>query len=157
MSGTTITLYISQADLTAATHPVAINITGLNGTTTFSGLHSIVYYWMATNQCANNMMGCFNTAGAIFPDSVNVATSVLTGNGTLSFVNNSADPYTIYVNGKVNCIVNGNSTVNSPYCPIGLYAIRAVQNSGYTSKPIDDTFNSILVCGGTLVTNFPFN
>lgn len=75
--------------------------------------------------------------------------------GIISLVNNSQNPYDVYVNGAL--VVNdmpGNSWKDITK-PTGTYSVRVVQVSGYLVYPTDLTFDGSLGENKKLLIFFP--
>jgi hypothetical protein len=85
----------------------------------------------------------------------NTSTTVISSTGTLAFVNNSTNPYAVYINGTYEFDAAGGETSHSNYRPTGSYSIRVLQESGYLIYPTDQTYTGTLECGQTLTTTFP--
>ncbi|MBO4614846.1 MAG: hypothetical protein J5709_06990 [Bacteroidales bacterium] len=75
-------------------------------------------------------------------------------NGTIEFVNNSKNPYTVDVSGYGSFIISGNHYANKSYEP-GTYSIKVTQNSGYLFYPTEETYQVNVSCGSHDVVSFP--
>jgi hypothetical protein len=76
--------------------------------------------------------------------------------GSIMLVNNSANPYDVYVNGKLEIDdMAGSSATSLTLKPVGYYSVRVIQVSGYAFYPTDLTYNGDLADQGTLVVSFP--
>ena len=75
--------------------------------------------------------------------------------GLIMLVNNSSNPYDVFVNGKleINDMPGGAAYELSK--PVGYYAVRVIQVSGYMIYPTDVTYSGDLSNNGTLVVSFP--
>lgn len=156
VSGASVALYATQADFNTSTNPVATKLTDATGTVTFNKLSSVKYLWEAIKDCKNNANGGFSLASEL---PINVATkinTVITATGFLKFVNNSTNPYSIYINGVLNAAsLAGGYSQTFSYVPIGSYTLRVLQLSGYILTPTDKTYTGTVTCGSTLSTTFP--
>ncbi len=159
VSGASVKLYATAADYTAAQtggtdKPIATSTTDATGSAVFTA-DALIYYFFVQNGCENNGNAVAVTNG-IISHTENVVSTVLSGTGTLKFINNSTNPYDIYVNGTVK-ITNmaGGTSQNLTLAPTGNYTIRVLQKSGYAVTPTDKTFTGTITCGGILTTTFP--
>lgn len=76
--------------------------------------------------------------------------------GTITLLNNSANPYNVYVNGALAVTsMEGETVKDLDLKPIGSYSIRVLQVNGYAFYPTDLTFSGTLAKGGTLFISFP--
>jgi hypothetical protein len=155
VSGATISLFNNLTDFQNRTNAVDTKATGTNGKAKFTNLATLRYYWYAELGCENNSILPNSTSSVISNQVNNTVNAQIAKIGILKFVNNSSNPYKIYVNGVV--VINsmaGNSTQSATFTS-GSYDIRVLQLSGYAVTPTDETFTGTLVCGGTLTTTFP--
>jgi hypothetical protein len=152
--GATATLYPSQSDLNNKTNPVSSNVTDASGKVTFTNLAAQQYYWFIENSCLNNANGA-ETTSALTPNVTTTTTTVLSQTGTLKYVNNSTDPYQVFINGTLRFTAAGGQSYIDNYIPVGSYTIRVLQVSGYAVYPTDESFTGTLSCGATLTTTFP--
>ncbi len=116
IDGATVTLYKSQADWVNKTNPVISGLTNSSGTVRFDSLPSLQYYWSANRYCENNVNGSATTTTPIAAHMTTSITTVLAGTGTIIYVNNSADPYTVSRRQTKNnqCVAPGSLT--QPKC-----------------------------------------
>jgi len=158
VAGASVKLYSSQTDLANSTNQVGTTQTSdATGKVKFSGLSAIKYYWFASKDCQNNANGSFTTTTNLTSNVTNTANVILTSTGTIRFVNNSSNPYEIFINGSSQGEMVGGSTADFIYMPIGSYSFRVLQKSGYAVYPTDETYNGDLTCGGALTVSFPLN
>ncbi len=155
VSGASVAIYETLADLQDDLHRIGSSVTNVNGEVTFTDLKAIKYYWFAEKGCKNNAFGSAVTVNSITANITNTTTTVLSGTGELKFINTSANPYRVYINGQVYTEMSGGSTKTANYAAIGTYTIRVLQISGYVITPTDKTYTGILSCGGVLTTTFP--
>jgi hypothetical protein len=155
MTGAAVALYSSSADWASRTNPVATAVTDANGIVNFDSLSAIPYFWYASLDCRNNSTGIYTTNVPLIPNKTTTITTILYEKGKIQFVNISADPYQIYVNGILVLTQNGNVTSAIANMPIGSYTVRVLQVSGYTTSPKDETFTGSITCGSTLTITFP--
>lgn len=155
VSGATVRLYASQSDFTNDLNRVSVKTTDASGIVTFTGLSAIKYYWFAEKGCTNNIFGSVATASPITANNTTTITTVLGSTGALRFVNTSANPYRVYINGTAYAEMNGGTTKIVDYAVTGSYTIRVLQLSGYAVTPTDLTYTGTLTCGATLSTTFP--
>jgi hypothetical protein len=155
IAGATVALYSSSADWASRTNPVGTAITDANGIVNFDSLSAIPYFWYASLDCRNNSTGIYTSNVPLTLNKTTTITTVLYEKGKIQFVNNSADPYQIYVNGALVLTQNGHVTSGIDNMPIGSYTVRVLQVSGYTTTPTDKTFTGSITCGSTLTITFP--
>jgi hypothetical protein len=155
MTGAAVALYSSSSDWANRTNPVGTAVTDANGVVNFDSLSAIPYFWYASLDCRNNSTGIYTTNAPLIPNKTTTITTVLYEKGKIQFVNNSADPYQIYVNGILVLTQNGHVTSGIDNMPIGAYSVRVLQVSGYTNSPTDKTFTGSITCGSTLTVTFP--
>lgn len=153
--GASVTLYSSQTDLLNNTNALGSSTSDSKGMVTFSNLSAIQYYWLAQDGCENNVNSSVTSQTPLTANINNTVTSTLSGTGTLKFVNTSANPYHVYVNGVLSGDISGGQSGDEYYAPIGNYTIRVVQISGYAVTPTDESFTGTLSCGSSLTTTFP--
>lgn len=153
--GTTVALYATQDDMKIDNNRIATKTTDTNGDVTFSELKTIKYYWFAQKGCKNNVFGSATTTNTLTGNITNTVSTVLEGTGELKFFNSSTNPYKIYINGQLYTEMNGGTQKTVDFAKTGNYTIRVVQVRGYVITPTDKTYIGNLVCGGTLITNFP--
>jgi hypothetical protein len=154
MPGSIVTLYASQADFISKTNPVSSGITDASGNILFDSLSGQPYYWSAKQDCMNNANGVITTGAAITANTKNTVTTKLAGTGTIMFVNQAPNPFSVYVNGKLVGTAQGGSSFQTPDMPAGNCSVRVLQNSGYTGTPEDKTYSGNVTCGGILVITF---
>jgi hypothetical protein len=156
VSNATVSLYPSATDLINRTNPITSSkFTDNNGKVVFSGLTSMKYYWFAESGCLNNYNSSVTTTSSIPSNTRTSLNTIISGTGTLRFVNNSSNPYKIFINGLYQFDVNGGQAKNVNYSLVGSYTVRVLQISGYLLYPTDQTYNGVLTCGATLTTTFP--
>ena len=154
--GAAVNVYADSSDYANQSNVITTGTSDATGAVSFPNLAPIAYYFSVTDGCMNNHNKGIRLTSAETPYINTKVNVVIAGTGTLKYVNNSSNPYTVYVNGYAPFIVNGNTTASSSsYVPTGTYSIRVVQNSGYLITPTDETFTGTLSCGGTLTTTFP--
>jgi hypothetical protein len=147
--GATVDLFTSLT-----TNDSTVQVTNSKGMATFKGLSPIVYYWTVVSGCKTNLGSSISTVYPIVQNTDNKMGTVIKGTGLIKFINNSSNPYDVYVNGVLVHEMGGNS-VESDYHIEGTYTIRVLQVSGYLFTPTDKSYNGNVVCGGTLNVGFP--
>jgi len=156
VSNATVKLYKTQSDWQNGTNQVGTNqISNTSGKVSFTNLDAIIYYWFAEKDCISNYNGSIRVTTALTANVKNTVTTVLAGTGTISFVNNSSNPYKVYINGTEYFTMNGGTSRNITYLPVASYTIRVLQVSGYVFYPTDETYNGNVTCGGTSTVSFP--
>jgi len=70
------------------------------------------------------------------------------------YVNNTANPYSVYINHLLIGTTPGQSSTQSANMPDGNYAVYVLQNSGYETVPTFKLITGTLNCGGILVISF---
>jgi hypothetical protein len=155
VTGATVSIFADSADFVNNTNALMTAVSDGKGVVTFSNLSSKIYYFFAEDGCNNN----FNADCVLKnPLALNRTTSVdaaIYATGSLKFTNQSADPYTVYVNGTDIGILDGIRTVTAKNVPLGVYSVRVVQNSGFTGSPTDETISANVSCGNTTPVSFP--
>jgi hypothetical protein len=154
MTGTTVILYSSKEDLASKTNPLTSGVTDALGHVLFDSLTSVQYYWSAVLDCQNNINGSVTTATPIEAHTTTSATTILSGTGTIMYVNHSANPYSVYVNHLLIGTTPGLSSTQSANMPVGSYSVYVLQNSGYETIPSFKLITGKLTCGGILVIAF---
>lgn len=156
VSGAAVKLYASQSDWSKGINQVGVTqFSDASGIARFQNLSAIKYYWFVEKDCKNNVNKSFTSASPLTPQVNNRGKVVLSSTGTLSFTNNSANPFRIYINGAAAFDMEGGTKITKPYKPIGAYSIRVLQLSGYVFFPTDQTYSGDLKCGETLRVIFP--
>ena len=74
--------------------------------------------------------------------------------GTIQFVNNSSNPYTVSVSGYGSFVLQGNHWIKKQYDK-GSYIVNVKQNSGYLFYPTEESYTVRLGCGDEVVCSFP--
>ena len=74
--------------------------------------------------------------------------------GTIRFVNNSSNPYTVSVSGYSSFILQGKKWIDKTYDK-GSYVIQVKQNSGYLFYPTEETYTVRLGCRENATCSFP--
>lgn len=74
--------------------------------------------------------------------------------GTIRFVNNSSNPYTVSVSGYNSFVLGGNKWTEKKYDK-GSYVIHVKQNSGYLFYPTEENYTVRLGCGDEATCSFP--
>ena len=154
MTGTTVTLYNSREDLANKTNARASAVTDALGHALFDSLESVLYYWSAVLDCQNNINGSVTPTRPIVAHTVTSATTILSGTGTIMYVNHTVNPYSVYVNHQLIGTTPGSSSTQSINMPAGSYAVYVLQNSGYATVPNFKLITGTLSCGGVLVIAF---
>jgi hypothetical protein len=155
IAGATVALYANSADWSNRTNPIDSAVTDADGVVKFDSLSPSNYYWFASLDCRNNFTGTYTTAQPLIENQTTAITTKLYEKGNIQFINGSADPFYIYVNGILVGTQDGNTTQSITNIPTGNYTVRALQKSGYTGAPIDETFTSSVTCGSTYTVLFP--
>jgi hypothetical protein len=155
ISNALVSLYPSETDLINRTNAITSKFTDSNGKVLFSDLTSMKYYWFAESGCQNNFNSSVTTITSIPANTRTSLNTIISGTGTLRFVNTSANPYKIFINGTYKFDVLGGQSKNLNYSSSGSYNLRVLQISGYLLYPTDQTYSGILYCGSTLTTTFP--
>ena len=75
--------------------------------------------------------------------------------GSIQFVNNSSNPYYIYISGVLKTTLDGGYYVTYSNVSVGSYSCRVLQKSGYAVYPTDQTYTAVVTNGGTAVISFP--
>ncbi|MEO8584240.1 MAG: hypothetical protein ABI415_10605 [Flavitalea sp.] len=156
VNGATVALFNNHEDWLKGSNQVATEkITDANGVAVFSNLTSKQYYWGVIKDCKSNIHGSITTDFAISSYKNNKVSTVIRGTGTIQLINNSSNPYSIYINGAITANMEGGTTTTLSFRPTGSYSVRVLQLSGYLFTPTDLTYNGNVSCGGTLLTAFP--
>ena len=156
ISGASVTLYSNIDDWALGQNEVApIKTTDSKGEVIFTGLSPIKYYWGITSGCKSNINGSNTTASPISRNINNTVGAIVKSTGIIKFVNNSSNPYRIYVNGAIQIESMEGKSTKSFYYTEGSYNIRVLQLSGYAISPTDKTYTGNVTCGGTLIASFP--
>ena len=74
--------------------------------------------------------------------------------GTIEFINNSTNPYTVSVSGYGSFVLGGKKYTERSY-EKGSYSIYVKQNSGYLFYPTEETYTVRVSCGSYNVVSFP--
>jgi hypothetical protein len=150
-----LALYKNAADYTANL-PAHSAYTDASGKAVFYNVDPIRYFYKASLGCKNSVNYGNQIAYPLSPASSNTASAIIQSTGSLKFVNNSNNPYRVYVNGvEMVGSLNGNTTYYLYNMPARAYTIRVLQLSGYLVSPTDQTYTGTLTCGGMLTTTFP--
>lgn len=82
-------------------------------------------------------------------------TQSLPTTGSIQAINNSSNPYNVYVNGALQFTQSGGTSHTITNVSPGYYTIRVLQQSGYIVYPTDETFNGNVTAGNTLIISYP--
>lgn len=74
--------------------------------------------------------------------------------GNIQFVNNSNNPYAVYIGGVLQTSLAGKHTITYSV-NVGTYLCEVIQQSGYLVTATDEKFNANVTNGGTQVVSFP--
>lgn len=74
--------------------------------------------------------------------------------GTIQFINNSTNPYTVSVSGYGSFTLKGNHYIKKQYDK-GSYIVNVKQNSGYLLYPTEENYTVRLGCEEEAVVSFP--
>ncbi len=156
VSGAAVSLYLSKNDLDSQINRVGNPLTtDAGGTVTFHDLSAINYFWYIEKGCQNNYNGIISSANALKENALNIASILVSETGEMKFVNTSAQPYRIFLNGSL--IIDslpGLSLKSIMKVPTGFYIIRVLEITSDPS-PTDKIYTGNLNCGDTFVTTFP--
>jgi hypothetical protein len=155
ITGATVSLFVDSSDYANGTNSVANSISDASGNVKFTNLSTIKYYFLAKSNCENNFNSGNVLANPLTQNATTNATAIISSTGILKLVNNSTNPYTIFINGTSVGTLAGGITFTYNYAPAIPYSVRVLQNSGYLLTPTDETFTGTLTCGGTLTVAFP--
>jgi uncharacterized protein (DUF2141 family) len=156
VQGASVALFSSESDWESGNNQIAPSqLSDVSGRVVFTQLSPKKYYWGVIKDCKNNINGSSTTTTTIAANTTNKITTVIQATGTLQLVNNSTNPYSIYINGVLTSNMEGGTTKSLAFQPTGYYTIRVLQISGYAFTPTDETFTGNLICGGSLITTFP--
>jgi hypothetical protein len=75
--------------------------------------------------------------------------------GQLTFINNSNNPYKVFVNDQVVISMQPGKTTQSVYYKAGEVNIKVLQLEGYVLYPTEKTFKGKLVANTTMKTTYP--
>ncbi len=107
----TVKLYSTLTDLNNQTNQIgATQHSDIDGKVTFNNLSAQNYFWLAENECSNNINGVFMTSEALTPNITNVLTTDISGTGTLKFVNDNSTQIEIILNATDHYFIEGGMT-----------------------------------------------
>ena len=154
--GASVRLYASQSDWSNGTNQVGITLyTSVSGRVRYSNLLPIQYYWFIENGCLNNSNGA-STTSALMSNATTAVPTVLGPTGAIEFINNSLNPYRVYINGSFAFDLDGGYSQTMYDLSTGNYVVRVLQLSGYAIYPTDISWESyFLACGVTAQYAFP--
>jgi len=154
--GASVRLYSSQSDWSNNTNQIGITLyTNVSGRVRFSNLLPIQYYWFIENGCLNNSNST-STASALMSNATTTVPTVLGQTGAIEFINNSSNPYHVYINGSFSFDLAGGYTQTIYDLATGYYVVRVLQISGYVISPTDISWQAYsLECGVTAQYTFP--
>ena len=156
IQGANVKLYNNFDDWNVGVNQIGSTLTSdFMGKVKFSNLMPLKYFWYAEYDCQNNVNGAVTTTQPLTANINNTLNIVLSGTGNVVLNNISSNPYSVYLNGTYAFDMNGGTSKNLNYLPIGNFTIRVLQLSGYILYPTDKTYNLNIDCGNTITTNFP--
>ena len=162
ISGAVVTLYNNKSDYNNFANAVATTTTNTNGYMYFSSntssISTVAYYYYISYGCKDNVHNATHFSTPLVANTLNTYNDILlSSEGTIKVVNNSSNPYEIYIDGIVyNTSLQGNYSQSFTYETVGTHTVRVVQLSGYLVYPTDETFNvTITGCGNTQTVSFP--
>jgi hypothetical protein len=156
VSGATVKLYTSKTNFENQTNQVgATVVTDANGNATLSDLNAIQYYWFIEKDCKNNFNGGITSTNPLSANTINNITIILSETGTLTYQNNSSNPYRVFLNGNQLFDMPGNTSRMVRYVPTGSFTVRALQLSGFLVVATDISAVSTISCGDSQTFQFP--
>lgn len=87
-------------------------------------------------------------------ENTTVTPTTSSNTGTIKFVNQSNNPYYIFVDGASKGEMSGNSSKDFTVS-YGLYKCRVLQKSGYALYPTDKSYSGEVKQGQNIVVTFP--
>ena len=153
--GATVRLYNNVDDLSNEVTPVATATTGAGGVATIGGLKSVQYAFLIESGCLTNFNNGAQFQSPITANQTNTAIVTLNESGSYKFINNSNNPYYLYVNGTYIRELAGKTSYTKSKQETGSYTFRVLQKSGYVFSPTDITYTGSITCSGTTQISFP--
>lgn len=156
VSGASVKLYSTQTDFNNGTNQTSVTqTTNSSGIVTFQALIPTRYYWYAYLDCKSNLFGSITTTNDLTANITNNVTTIIASTSTLTLKNNSANPYSISMDGAIiNSSIAGNSSIDYKI-PSGNHTIVVTQLSGYLLVPTIKTYTINPTCGQILIQAFP--
>jgi hypothetical protein len=157
VSGATVQLFSNENDWKNGTNQIGSDqISDANGKVKFTNLATIKYYFWGYKGCSNNYNGGVALVNPLTANVKNTVNLVITETSTLKFVNNSNNPYRIYINGTTKFDMDGNTNRTVFNLPTGDYTLRYLQLSGYLVSATDETLSTTLNCNEITTLTYPF-
>lgn len=105
------------------------------------------------------VMLLLSVSSCVKDDSKNVtpsstSTSSVNTTGTIQFVNNSSNPYKLYINGAYKTQLNGKSSITYTVS-YGSYNVRALQSSGYVLYASEYQTDGVVSASRDIIFSFP--
>lgn len=154
-AGASVSLFTSALDCLNNTNAISVRTTNSSGVVKFSSLTPAMYYWRATDGCADNTFDINTTNAPLSKGNVTTFTASIRSTGNMKFVNNSSNPYRVFVNDVLMISSQSGNTTAMLKMPAGAKTVRVLQLSGYVFTPTEKTYVGALTCGGTLQTVYP--
>lgn len=152
----TVSIYKSFDDWITKTNKVGdTKRTDFDGKVLFEDLESAKYYWYVEKNCFNNTFGFSTTKNPIEAGKKSIVSTYIESTGMLKLINASNDIYRVYIDGEVADKSMEGGENRDFIAKEGTLLIRVVQQSGFTTTPIDSSFNVSIECGITTSSVFP--
>lgn len=155
VSGALVKLYRTKENLVNDVGITNQGITGRDGVIIFDDVFTQVYFFSINAGCLSTNL--FESTILPLQDDVYRDFTVrLIKVSSLVLKNKSTHPFSIQIPQLFVMTMNGGTTLElTRKILVGNIKIRVVQLSGYTSNPIDITYDKVTVCDGTEYIEFP--
>lgn len=111
VSGATVKLFASEQDWNDQAHQIGITlISGADGKVLFSDLTNTNYYFLAEEDCLNNVNGVHVTASPLVLQTNNVMDALLSRTGTIKVSKTAAFSSSVFVDGDFVFDITGGET-----------------------------------------------
>lgn len=149
VTGATVRLYKNAGD-TGITQ-----LSDSTGVVIFSGLDTVLYYWLAEKGCQTNRVSQTSLNYSLVPNAILYGYSVLTETGTLKIINNSPEPYKVS-DSLFNPLFDSTIRKDTPYIAYRRVASYLIHSEKLSTPGIGKDTLIKIKCGDTSVLNLPF-
>lgn len=155
VSGASVKLYLTEENLKNDVGITNQGVTGGDGVIIFNDVFNQVYFYSINAGCLSNNIFASRALSLQF-DVIHDITFLLPKVSSLVLKNKSTHPFSIQISQNFEMTMNGGTTLELiRKVIVGNIKVRVLQLSGYTSNPIDITYDKVTVCDGTEYIEFP--
>lgn len=155
VSGALVKLYLTEENLENDVGITNQGVTGGDGVIIFNDVFNQVYFFSINAGCLSNNIYDSRALSLQF-DEIHDLTFQIYEVSSIVLKNKSTHPFSIQIPQLKQMTMKGGTTLElTRKILVGKIKFRVVQLSGYTSNPIEITYDRVTVCDGTEYIEFP--